>query len=53
MLPHTNENVSIPEYEQEDILLSDVMEVGTLLIGKEQVRFPQTFEHLGVDGQRI
>lgn len=29
------------------------MEVGALLIGKEQVRFPQTLEHLGVNGQRI
>lgn len=52
-LPHTNQDVSIPEYKQEDILLSDVMEVGALLVGEEQVRFPQTFEHFRVHSQRI
>lgn len=49
LLPHTNQNISIPEYKQEDVLLGDVMEVGALLVGEEQVRFPQTFEHFGVD----
>lgn len=29
------------------------MKVGTLLVGEEQVGFPETFEHLGVDGERI
>lgn len=52
-LPHANQDVSIPEYKQEDILLSDIMEVGALLVGKEQVRFPQTFEHFRVHSQRI
>lgn len=29
------------------------MEVGALLVSEEQVGFPQTFEHLWIDGERI
>ncbi len=29
------------------------MKVGALLVGKEQVGFPETFEHLWIDGERI
>lgn len=29
------------------------MKVGALLVSEEEVRLPQTFEHLGVDGERI
>lgn len=33
--------------------MGDVVEVGALLVGEEQVRFPETFEHLGINGERI
>lgn len=29
------------------------MKVGALLISKEQVGFPETFEHLGINSERI
>lgn len=52
-LPHANENISIPEDEEEDVLLRDIMEVGALLVGKEQVGFPEAFEHFGVDCEGV
>lgn len=51
--PHADENVSITENEEQNILLGDVMKVGALLVGEEQVRFPETFEHLGIDSERV
>lgn len=52
-LPHADEDVPVPENEEEDVLLGHVMEVGALLVGKEQVGLPQTLEHLGVDGEGV
>ena len=52
-LPHTDEDVSVTENEEENVLLGDVVKIGTLLVREEQVRLPETFEHLGVDGERI
>lgn len=33
--PHTDEDISITENEEENILLGDIMEVGALLVGEE------------------
>lgn len=33
--------------------MGHVVEVCALLIGEEQVGFPQTLEHLGVDGEGV
>lgn len=52
-MPHADEDVSVPEDEQQDVVLRDVVEVGVLLVGEEEVGFPQTLEHVGVDGQRL
>lgn len=52
-LPHADEDVSVPENEQQYVVLRDVVEVGVLLVGEEEVGFPQTLEHVGVDGQRL
>lgn len=52
-LPHADEDVSVSEDEEQDVLLRDVVEVSALLVGEEQVRFPQTLKHLRVDGQRL
>lgn len=51
--PHADEDVSIAENEEENVLLRDVVKVGALLVGEEQVGFPQTLEHLRIDGERI
>lgn len=53
LIPHTDEDVSIAENEEEYVLLGDVVEVGALLVGEEQVGLPQTLEHLGIDGERV
>lgn len=52
-LPHADEDVPVPENEEEDVLLGHVVEVGALFVGKEQVGLPQTLEHLGVDGEGV
>lgn len=52
-VPHTDEDVSITENEEEYVLLGDVVKVGALLVGEEQVGLPQTLEHLGIDGERV
>lgn len=52
-LPHTDEYVSITENKEEDVFLCDVMKVGALLISEEQVRFPETFKHRGINSERI
>lgn len=52
-VPHTDQDVSIPEDEEQDVVLCDVVEVCIFLIGKEKVRFPQTLEHFRVNGQRF
>lgn len=52
-LPHADEDVPITEDEKEDVLLGHIVEVGALLVGEEQVRLPQTLEHLGVDGEGV
>lgn len=51
--PHADKDVSVTEDEEEDVLLSDVVEVSALFVGEEQVGFPQAFEHLGVNGEGI
>lgn len=53
VLPHANEHVAIAEDEQQDVFLRHVMEVGVLLVGKEQIGLPQTLEHFGVHRQRV
>lgn len=52
-LPHANENVAVAEDEQQDVLLSHVVEVGVLLVGEEQIRLPQALEHFGVHRQSV
>lgn len=52
-LPHTDEDVSVTEDEEEEVLLGNVVKVGALLVGEEQVRFPETFEHRGINGEGI
>lgn len=52
-LPHTDEDVPVTENEEQNVLLGDVMKVGALLVGEKQVRFPETFEHLWINGERI
>ena len=52
-IPHADEDVSIAENEEEYVLLGDVVKVGALLVGEEQVGLPQTLEHLGIDGERV
>ena len=51
--PHADEHVAIAEDEEQDVFLCDIVEVGALLIGEEQVGFPQAFEHLRVDGEGV
>lgn len=51
--PHANEHVAVAEDEQQYVVLGDVMEVGILLIGEEEVGLPETLEHVGVHRQRL
>lgn len=53
MLPHTDQDVAVPEDEEQNVVLRDVVKVCIFLIGKEKVRFPQTLEHVGVNGQGL
>lgn len=52
-LPHTDEDVPVTENEEKNVLLSNVMKVGALLVSEEQVRFPETFKHLWINSERI
>lgn len=52
-VPHTDQNISVPEDEEENVVLGHIVEVGVFLIGEEEVRFPQTLEHLRVHSQRV
>lgn len=52
-LPHTDEHIAITEDEEENVLLGNVMKVGALLISKEQVRFPEAFEHFGINSEGV
>lgn len=48
-VPHTDQDVPVPEDEEQDVVLCDIVEVCIFLICKEKVWFPQTLEHLGVN----
>jgi len=50
-LPHTDEDISTTEDEEENVLLGNIMKVSALLVSKEKVRFPETFEHLGINSK--
>lgn len=52
-VPHADEHVAVAEDEQQDVLLGHVVEVGVLLVGEEQIGFPQALEHFGVHRQRV
>lgn len=52
-IPHTDQDVSIPEDEEQNVVLRDVVEVGIFLVGEEKVRFPQALEHVGVHRQSL
>lgn len=47
--PHTDQDIPIPEDEEQNVVLCDIMEICIFLIGKEQIWFPQTLEHLGIN----
>lgn len=51
--PHADEDISVPEDKEQDVLLSNVVKVGALFIGKEKIGFPQAFKHLRVNGERV
>lgn len=51
--PHADEDISVPEDKEQDVLLSDVMKVSALFVGKEKIGFPQAFEHLRVNSKRV
>lgn len=48
-VPHTDQDISIPEDKEQNVVLCDIVEVCVFLIGKEKVWFPQTLEHVGVN----
>lgn len=52
-IPHTDQDISISEDEEQNVVLCNIMEIGVLLIGKEKVWFPQTLEHVWVNSQCI
>lgn len=52
-LPYGVQNISILKYPQQFIVCSDFMEVGSFLIGKEQIWFPYRVQHRGVQVQRV
>lgn len=52
-IPHTDQDVSVPEDEEQNVVLRDVVEVGIFLVGKEKVGFPQALEHVGVHRQSL
>lgn len=39
-VPHTDQDISIPEDEEQNVVLCNIMEICIFLIGKEKVRFP-------------
>lgn len=51
VVPHTDQDISIPEDKEQNVVLCDIVEVCVFLIGKEKVWFPQTLEHVGVNSQ--
>lgn len=46
--PHADKDISIPKNKEKYVFLGYVMEIGTFLICKKQIRFPQTLVHRGV-----
>lgn len=51
--PDAVEDIAIPRDPQQFVVGGDLMKVGPLLIGKEQVRFPDGIQHGGVQVQRV
>lgn len=52
-LPYRVQNIPILKYPEQFVIGRDFVKVGPLLIGKEQVRFPNGVQHRGVQVQRI
>lgn len=52
-LPYRVQNVPILEYPEQFVVCRDLMKVGSLLIGKEQIRFPDGVQHRWVQIQRV
>lgn len=51
--PNAVEDIPVPGDPQQFVVCGDLMEVGPLLIGKEQVRFPDGVQHGWVQVQRV
>ena len=52
-LPYTVEHVAILGNPQQLIVRGDLVEVGALLIGEEQIRLPDGIQHRGIQVQGI
>lgn len=52
-IPNAIQHTPISENAQELVVCSDLMEVGSLLIGKEQVWLPDGVQHGGVQIKRV
>lgn len=51
--PDAVQHVSVPGDPQQFVVCGDLVEVGPLLVGKEQVRFPDGVQHGWVQVQRV
>lgn len=51
--PDAVEHISVPGDPQQFVVCGDLVEVGPLLIGEEQVRFPDGIQHGWVQVQRV
>lgn len=51
--PDAVKHVSVLEYPKQLVVRRDLVKVGALFIGKEQVGFPNGVQHGGVEVQRV
>lgn len=52
-LPDAVEDIPVPGDPQQLVVCGDLVEVGPLLVSKEQVRFPDGIQHRWVQVQRV
>lgn len=53
LLPDGVQNIAVLEYSQELVVCGDFMEVGSFLVGEEQVRLPDGVQHGWVQVQGV